>query len=204
MKKACFAQRSDVILTGRAYVLRQFTPEDISPQYISWLNDPQVNRFLEVRFVPQTHETALAYVSSYYGEMEKYMWGIFPKDAVEPVGTATLYDINRNHGTSELGILIGEMTYWGKGASNEAMELVLDFAFDSLGLRRVTGGSYALNHGMNFTFKNLGFALEGKQRQAGYLSSGSYADTYRWGILDQEWRARRERVSHIGDSNEPQ
>ena len=179
-------------LTGKKLYLRPLAPSDVTDAYVGWLNDPEVNRFLEVRLIPQTYETVLSYVKSYDANDKRYMWGIFPNHAAEPVGTATLYDINRTHGTGEIGLLIGEMACWGKGASGEAMELILAFAFDTLGLRRATGGSYALNHGMNFTFKRLGFSLEGKQRKAYAMSPGSYTDGYRWGILAEEWQARRQ------------
>ncbi len=177
-------------LVGSKFGLIPFKEEHISERYIGWLNDPEVNRFLEVRFVHQTYETVVAYVRSFYGETEKYMWGIYPNGINDPIGTATLYDIDRNHRRGEIGLMIGEKSYWGKGASDEVMELIARFAFETLGLHRLTGGSYATNYGMNFTFKRLGFTLEGKMREACVLSSGTYVDAYRWGILAKEWKAR--------------
>ena len=177
-------------LVGSKFSLIPFKEEHISDRYISWLNDPEINRFLEVRFVRQTYQTVLAYVRSFYEDTDKYMWGIYPNGIIDPIGTATLYDINHHHGRGELGLMIGEKEYWGKGASTEATELITRFAFETLGLRRLTGGTYALNHGMNFTFKRLGFSLEGKLRQACLVSPGNYVDGYRWGLLAEEWKAR--------------
>lgn len=169
----------------------QFQEEHISDRYIGWLNDPQVNRFLEVRHVHQTYDTVLAYVRSFHGDAEKYMWGIYPNNITDLIGTATLYDINRHHGYGEIGLMIGEKDYWGKGASTEAIELIAQFAFETLELRRLTGGSYASNRGMNFTYKMLGFTREGILRKAHMLSPGVYVDGYRWGILVDEWRNRK-------------
>jgi ribosomal-protein-alanine N-acetyltransferase len=177
------------ILKGVQFSLIPFKAKHISDRYVGWLNDPEVNRFLEVRFVHQTNETVLAFVRSFYGGVEKYMWGIYPNDE-DMVGTATLYSVNRDHGTAEIGLLIGETRYWGKGASAEAIQLMANFAFETLGLRRLTGGGYAANQGMTFTFKRLGFRLEGTQRRAYMSDSGTYVDGYRWGILADEWRAR--------------
>ena len=177
-------------LLGSQFSLIPFTEEHISDRYIGWLNDPQINRFLEVRLVHQTYETVLEFVQSFYGSTEKYMWGVYLNESSTMIGTATLYNINRHHGSAEIGLLIGEMDYWGKGASMEAIGLIAQFAFETLGLRRLTGGNYASNHGMNFTYKQLGFSLEGKLRQAYLLKPGIYVDGYRWGILAEEWRAR--------------
>ncbi|MFC1874295.1 GNAT family N-acetyltransferase [Chloroflexota bacterium] len=177
-------------LVGSRFRLIPFQEEHISDTYIGWLNNPEVNRFLEVRHIHQTYETVLAFVRSFYGDTEKYMWSVYAKDINESIGTATLYNINRYHGSGEIGLMIGEKDYWGKGASDEAMELIARFAFQTLGLRRLTGGSYATNYGMNFTFKRSGFTLEGKLRQACLVSPGNYVDGYRWGLLVEEWQAR--------------
>jgi len=57
-------------LEGARFTLKPFNEEDISPQYIGWLNDPTVNRFLEVRFTHQTFENVLHYVQGFYQEEE--------------------------------------------------------------------------------------------------------------------------------------
>lgn len=187
-----------VSLEGKHFALVSFTEKHITESYLRWLNDPGVNRFLEVRFVPQTRETARAYVRSFYESEEKYMWGICPRGQAEPVGTATLAFIARHHGSGVLGLMIGEQGFWGKGASDEAIELIADFAFERLGLRRVMATSVALNHGMNFTFKRLGFTLEGKLREANCVKPGTYADVFSWGILAREWRGRSRERCHAG------
>ena len=83
--------------------------------------------------------------------------------------------------------MIGNSDYWGKSASEEAVSLVLDFAFDTLELNRVTGGTYSTNIGMIFTYKRLGFTREGVMRKS-LLEGDKYIDGYRWGILSDEWK----------------
>ena len=177
-------------LVGHQFKLVPLTEEHITARHIGWLNNPEVNRFLEVRFVRQSRETVLAYVRSFYGDTEKYIWGIYTVESAELVGTVTLASINRHHGLGEIGLMIGDQGYWGAGASTEAFDLVAGFAFETLGLRRMTGGNYATNFGMNFTFKRLGFTLEGKLRKNCMVDPGTYVDGYRWGILADEWKAR--------------
>lgn len=182
------------ILRGIQYSLLPFREDDISERYVNWLNDPEVNQFLEVRFTHQTFKTARSYVLSFYGPVEKYIWGIFPNhDLRLIIGTITLQEINRNHGSGEIGLLIGDKSYWGKGAARGAMELVIEFAFDKLDLRRVTGGTYARNHAINFTLRQIGYTCEGKLRKAYVLRPGERecVDGYRWGLLAEEWNKRR-------------
>ena len=196
-------RREPETLAGAQCQLRPFKEEQISERYIHWLNDPEVNQFLEVRLVHQTRETALAYVRSFYGATEKYIWGIYPSDGQDLIGTATLHHINRHHGFVENGLLIGEKRYWGKGISEEAMALMVQYAFQTLGLRRVIGGTYATNYGMNFTYKRLGFTCEGRSRQAFVVGPGVYVDAYHWGMLAEDWQTRqRPRVSQMAHDPE--
>lgn len=199
MKGSTSTHKQHETLRGELFTLRRFTVEDISDRYIGWLNDPQVNRFLEVRFVTQTREIATAYVSSYYTGVEKYMWGIYPNGVSELIGTATLHNIDRNHESGDVGLMIGSKVYWGKGASDDAIELIANLAFETLGLRRLSAGTSSPNLGINFTLKRLGFTHEGTLRKAYSDDSGNYMDGYRWGVLAEEWRARRQPGPGGGD-----
>src|SRR3712207_92303 len=64
-------------------------------------------------------------------------FAIYERAALRPIGTAGLRDINYAHGTAERGMGIGEADCWGKGYGTEATRLLLDYAFDALGLRNV-------------------------------------------------------------------
>ncbi|HUR92460.1 MAG TPA: GNAT family N-acetyltransferase [Gemmatimonadaceae bacterium] len=183
-------------LDGPTLSLVPFDKAMINDRYISWLCDPEIVRFLDrPRYQPQSRDTVTAFVESFEGPVEKYMWAIVPRAAGESIGTCTLYDIHRYNGSAEFGLLIGEKDYWGTGASEEAIALLTEFAFERLGLRRITGGSSAKNMGMNFTFRKTGFTLEGRLREAMRLGD-AYVDGYRWGLLVHEWREMKARPRH--------
>ncbi len=182
-----------VSLEANGFCLRPLRPEDVTERYVGMLNNPRVNRFLEVRWKPQTDDSVRAFVDSFYKDEEKYAWSITVRDSNLFIGTATLYEINRNHGTAELGLMIGDESYWGKGASETVLTLVINYALDVLNLRRIIGGSCEHNHGMHFTYKRLGFRREANFVKAWASGTGDYWDLYRWAILKDEWRARATR-----------
>ena len=184
-------ERPTSTLTGEGYCLKPFSEALVTDRYVTWLNDPEITQFLEVRFERQTRDMALQFVRSFAGPVEKYMWGVFPLDGPDMVGTATLHSINRIHGFGEIGLLIGEKEHWGRGASLDVISVIADYAFGELELRRLTAGTYARHWGMNLMYRKLGFTLEGTLRQAYVLTPGTYVDGYRWAILAEEWRARR-------------
>jgi RimJ/RimL family protein N-acetyltransferase len=68
---------------------------------------------------------------------------------------ATLYDF-RNSGC-ELGIKIGPNDLRGKGYASEAVSLLLDYAFDALGLETVRGSTLVHNERMRRVFEKNGF-----------------------------------------------
>ena len=176
-------------LVGNQYKLRPFKVEGITEEYIGWLNDPEVNRFLEIRLHKQTVQTAAAYIASFYLDTEKYLWGIYTNNEGRHIGTASLYDINPFHRVAEIGLMIGDKRHWGTAASTEAIQLICRFSFEQLRLRRLSAGTYAVNTGMNFTMKRLGFCREGAIRRAVCLPSGEVTDVFRWGLLREEWTA---------------
>ena len=172
-------------LIGKNYNLSPMTTSDITEDYIGWLNDKIVNRFIEARHTHQTIETVTEYINDFYKDQEKYIWGIYSLDG-KLIGTISLNQIYHYHNSCSFGLMIGDSNYWGKSASEEAISLVLDFAFDTLKLHRVTGGCYSKNLGMIFTFQRLGFKREGVMRDS-LIEGDKYIDEYLWGMLSHEW-----------------
>jgi RimJ/RimL family protein N-acetyltransferase len=79
--------------------------------------------------------------------------------AGDPIGMTTLYDFRRDG--CELGIKIGPGSLRGKGYATEAVSLLLDYAFDTLGLEAVRGSTLSHNHRMQRVFEKNGFAQVG-------------------------------------------
>ena len=179
--------RSDV-LVGINYSLVPFSEELITEAYIGWLNDPEINRFLEVRYTSQSKESALGYLRSIDRSGSSYFWGVKAHRSGEMVGTATLQS-ERVGAPAELGLMIGEKDYWGKGAAIEALDLVGRFGFSKLNLPKITAGTYGVNMAMNFTLKRLGMEIEGTIRDAYTLNNGESVDEIRWGVFPGEWKS---------------
>jgi RimJ/RimL family protein N-acetyltransferase len=170
-------------ILGEKYKLIPFSVSDISDDYISWLNNPDVNKFLEVRKVKQTLETVLKYINEINKNEEKYIWGIYPLNG-SLIGTITLNCMDKN---SEIGLMIGDVNYWGKLASEESIGLILNFAFMELRLNSVTGGCYSTNIGMIFTFKRLGF-YRNNIIKSQLKTNNHHVDIYKWIMHSDKWK----------------
>ena len=86
------------------------------------------------------------------------------------------------HHEVELGIVIGEKEFWGKGYATEAIKLMASYAFDTLNLHKITAGCYVSNEGSKRAFQKAGFEVEGI-RKSHCFCHGSYIDTVLLGLL---------------------
>lgn len=140
-------------------------PEHVSAAYVSWLNDPEVNRYLESRFDLHTVDSTRHFVKCMLDSPDNLLLGIRSASAGGHIGNIRIGPINRRHGTSEIGILVGEKRAWGRGIATAAIELVCSTAREQLALRKVTAGCYVSNTGSRRAFEKAGFEVEGVRRR---------------------------------------
>jgi RimJ/RimL family protein N-acetyltransferase len=181
-------------LSGPLVLLEPLTERHVTKEYLRWLADPEVTRYLDVRFQqPQTEQAILDYVNSFYGQVERYAWAICLRETRTMVGTATIPRVDRIHLTAGIGLMIGDQRAWGTGAGPQALELIVEFAFESLRLRRLAEHNVAINHRSNFMLRRAGFRHEGTLRSAYRLSMDrdEWVDGLEFGLLADEWRARK-------------
>ena len=175
-------------LVGERIYLRLLDETDITEDYMGWLNDSEVIRYLETGKFPSTPETIQKYLERFIESSTDVVFAIVDRENEIHIGNVSLNDINWIHRTANTGLLIGRKEYWGKRYGFEAWNLVLAYAFERLGLRKITAGVIKGNAASVATLKKLGFKVEGTSRQQ-YLVEGSYYDAFRFGLLkDEFWK----------------
>jgi ribosomal-protein-alanine N-acetyltransferase len=158
-------------LVGSSIFLRVLSGEDITNRYLSWLSDPEVLRYLELRFSPpQTLVDLECFVNAVNDSDNSLMLGIFLNSDKAHIGNIKLGPIDPNHSTGDIGLLIGERAHWGKGFASKAIKLLSDYAFEELGLVKLTAGCYGSNEGSRRAFLNVGFVEEGRRTHQCYLN----------------------------------
>ncbi|WP_316251099.1 GNAT family protein [Sphingomonas sp. JC676] len=107
-----------------------------------------------------------------------------------PVGMLSLVGIDRVNRHAEPGrFLIGdEEAVRGIPAAVEAMKLLYQLAFDTLGLVRVYGTVAADNGRMAKWQRYLGMREEGRMRRH-YFIDGRFQDALMFALLEEEYRA---------------
>lgn len=118
----------------------------------------------------------------------------FPKPEPKPIGCLTLMATSEeglHHRNAMVGVGIAE-GFRGKGYGGEAVDWVLDWGFERLGLHRIWLAAFGYNERAVRLYKKLGFVEEGREREA-VLYERKWWDIVRLGMLEGEWEALRKR-----------
>lgn len=174
-------------LEGEKIYLRDVRLDDVDDNYYKWMNDPEVNQYMETRFQPQGKDCIMDYVKRHKDKSDELFFAICLKENDEHVGNIKLGPINYYHRTADISYFIGESSYWGRGIASEAIKLVLKFGFMALDLKKIRAGTYMSNKGSQAVLKKNGFVLEGRLRQHVSTMGGQREDCLIWGLLTEEY-----------------
>ena len=170
--------------TGERVVLRPLEVEE-APLLQRWVNDPEVHRFL-YRFRPVSLTEERQWLGKLHEQPEEFVFGIALREGGRLIGSCGLHRVSLPNRAAELGILIGDREEQGKGFGSEAIRLLLDYGFGTLGLHRVWLVVYENNDRGIRCYEKIGFQREGIRREARW-SAGRWWDALEYSILEQEW-----------------
>lgn len=145
-------------ISGRKVLLRPFLQSDITSEYISWLNDPEVVRHSNQRFIRHTESSCRAYWESFLNTPNLFLSVRTLADDL-PVGTMTAY-VSLPHGTVDVGILIGRKSMWGTGVGQDAWDTLVNWFIEHRRIRKVTAGALSSNKGMLRIMERSGMYCE--------------------------------------------
>jgi len=149
-------------LIGDKIVLKPFSVADINDSYIGWLNDQNVMKFSNQRFFVHNMESCLRYQASFEGTDNLFI-GIRRLSDDKLIGTLTAY-VAKNHGTVDVGIMIGDCSVWGMGYGLDAWITMTNWLLARKDIRKLTAGTLACNLGMIKLMERSGMVLEAKRK----------------------------------------
>ena len=142
--------------------------------YHKWVNNPIVRTYFGVE-LPKTLEVMK---KEWFPDVrdEKNIWfEIWNKEDQIPIGLIGFFQIYNIHRRAEIGIIIGEPEYWGKGIGTEAVNMMIDYGFNTLNYRKILAGVNTPNTRSLGMFKKLGFIEEGHQKDMDFFD-GKWTD----------------------------
>lgn len=158
-----------------ALVIAQST-QDVDPDWAPTPN-PAVSETAFRSWVQSLDETEL-------------VWAVCRTDQQEAIGTASIRNIDLRHRVAETGMGLLYPEDRGQGLGNEIKELMLDFAFDVMGLHSVRCTVDSRNERSLRSVEKSGYTRAGVLTADVPTGLGQYADTVVYQLLASEWRAR--------------
>ena len=182
----CF---SDVKLQTARLTLRPLVAPDAGAVY-AMRSDPVVQRYGS--HAPWTDpQAAVDYIER---NIEAMAAGTHAQFAIERredaavIGTCTLYGLNAQCRTAEIGYVLLPSD-WGRGYAREANVAMLDWGFGHLDLNRVEADIDPRNAASARALERLGFKREGHLRER-WIVGGEVCDSWIYGLLAADWKAR--------------
>ena len=177
-------------LLGEQLTLIPLNLNNYSDDYVDWLNDPEVNRYLESRFSKITNNMIKEYIQKNNSNNNTLLYGIFYNKNNRHVGNIKIGTVNWNHYFSEIGYFIGDKNLWGKGLATEAIFLATNFALHDMKLVKCKAGVYSNNIGSIRALEKVGYILEGKCNNE-FIGPNGREDHLIYGISKQELKINK-------------
>jgi len=138
--------------------LSVFEDVDNFDNYLKWLNDETVFRFLESNNRVSSERDIWDYINEQKKSGSIFM-AVILKSNNEHVGNLKIYNFRHEQGlkSAEYSRLIGNKDYWGIGLGSELGRLALEYCFGSLGLDVVLAGCMSSNVAAIKSNLKLGF-----------------------------------------------
>jgi RimJ/RimL family protein N-acetyltransferase len=173
-------------IVGTQIYLRPLEREDLNERYLGWLNDPEVNRYLESGIFPSTKDTLEEFYEQATKSPDQVILAIIDKETDQHIGNVKLGPINWVHRKATFGILIGDKQLWGRGIGTEATRLMVGYGFTRLNLNRIELGVCAEHEAAVRCYEAVGFRVEGRFRES-LFHEGQYKDGLWMGLLRSEY-----------------
>lgn len=165
--------------------IQELQANEISDNYIQWMNDQEINQYLESRFNTYTKKDLIDFVQKQFESDYNYLFGIYTQENIH-IGNIKIGGIDPIHKRGSIGLVIGKKEFWGQGIATQALNLLLEFVFNELQLHKVTAGMYRNNTGSYKLFKNAGFLEVGYYKEHSFYND-QFVDTYILELLKKDY-----------------
>ena len=174
------------LLVGAAVSLRELQLSDAAT-LLAIMTPESVARFISTP--PSTVEGFERFIEWAHRERAHGRYACFaivPHGASKPVGIFQLRQLEAQFVTAEWGFAL-DSSFWGNGYFKDGAQLLIDFAVDVIGVRRLEARSAVANGRGNGALRKMGAVHEGVLRRA-FTKGGRQMDQSLWAILADEWR----------------
>jgi len=175
-------------LIGKDVFLRPFELDDVRGDYIKWVNDPLIGKFLDSPF-PRTVHDLEEYVKTVNSDSHYVFFAVIEKKTGKHIGNAKLGPIDWVHRRTNFGRMLSREC-WGKGYGAQVVSLLVQYTFDRLNLNRIIEHNVADNIGAIKSNEKGGLDIEGKIEEF-VFADGAYRDVVVVGLTRKRYEKKK-------------
>jgi RimJ/RimL family protein N-acetyltransferase len=179
-----------LLLRGEKAYLCALERFDLVKNY-GWGNDPELIHLAGIQPYPKSSWEVEKWYECSLTNPNSRLFALKTRDG-EYIGNVELSRIDWRAGSAEVGLIIGEKEFWNRGIGEEALLLILEFAFGELRLHRISARILEHNARALRCFEKVGFIREGIERESFY-QNGQYFSIIQMGILRREFEENKVR-----------
>ena len=183
-----FDFRKDYVLEDDCVLLRPLNMNDCENLLVFSLYEPEIWKYsLTTASGDGNLERYIQTAVNAREAMKEYPFIVFDKRTKRYAGCTRFYDIQLPQKTVQLGYTWYGREFWGTGLNKHCKYLLLQFAFDHLGIERVEFRADINNERSIAAMKSIGCIPEGVLRGNTIKRDGTRRDSIVLSILRREW-----------------
>jgi ribosomal-protein-alanine N-acetyltransferase len=180
-----------MLIETERLVLREFVADDW-PSVLAYQSDPRYLRYYE--WTGRTQDAVRAFIGMFIGwqgerPRTRFQLAIETRAEGHLIGNCGVRLTAPGSRVADIGYELAP-DEWGRGYATEAARAIVAFGFETLGLHRIAATCVADNVASAHVLEQLGLRREGHLREVARYK-GRWWDELLYGILEDEWRARR-------------
>lgn len=179
-------------LTTPRLLLRRYRVQDAADMYRNWASDAEVTRYLP--WPPHKSSAVTQRLlqdwCARYDDPDYFHWVIQHKASGHPIGDIAVCALNIAAESASVGYCLGR-PWWGQGLMTEALDAVLDFLFEDVGLACVSAGHDVRNAASGRVMQKCGLRYR-CTLPAGHPDSNSEEEEIWYAITQKEYAAWRQ------------
>jgi N-acetyltransferase len=183
-----FDPKEDYTIQDNSVMLRPLTATDVKLLLPFALNEPDTWKYSLVSAAGEqgmTNYVNTALEAKAAGK--EYPFIVYDKLTEQYAGCTRFYDIQPHNQSLQLGYTWYGEKFRGTGLNKHCKFLLLQLAFETLGMERVEFRAAANNERSIAAMKSIGCTVEGILRSHLYLTDGGRRDSIVLSILKNEW-----------------
>lgn len=169
-------------------LLRPLTDQDVTPEYVSWLNDPAIRRYLGIRHRtrPFDKEDIIKFLYDCIHN-QRFHWGICIDG--RHIGNISCSAWNNENRWIDISFILGDKSIHGRGIATLSVGAAMQYLFDIKKFNRIQSHAVIENTQSLRLMEKLCMRRDAVLRQSAYLpDEDRYVDEVIYSALRNEWK----------------